>query len=119
MRVLIADDQEPVRVVLDHLLTEAGHEVVAAAGDGREAYLRTRELRPDAVILDVGMPNLDGIATLRLIRESDPDLRIVVHTGYDDDQLSAELHAAGCDAVVVKSANPASLLRALTTPVQV
>lgn len=119
MRVVVADDQELVRLVLDHILTEAGHEVVAAVGDGREAYLRTRELRPDAVVLDLGMPELDGIATLRLMRDSDPDLRIVVHTGYDDDDLTEELYEAGSDAVVVKSADPAALLRAVEETVRV
>jgi response regulator NasT len=119
MRVVVADDQELVRVVLDHVLREAGHEVVAAVGDGRAAYLRTRELRPDAVVLDLGMPELDGIATLRLLRDSDPDLRIIVHTGFDDDDLTDELFAAGSDAVVVKSADPSELLRAVDAAVRV
>ncbi len=114
MRVLVADDQEIVRNLQDHVLTEAGHEVVAAVGDGREAFLRTRELNPDAVVLDLGMPNLDGIAALRLLRDTDPHLRIIVHTAYDDSELAGELYDAGSSAVVVKSADLKPLLQAVT-----
>ncbi len=113
MRVLVADDQEIVREVLGHVLAEAGHEVVAAVADGREAFLRTRELRPDAVVLDLGMPSLDGIAVLRMLRDSDPGLRIIVHTGYDDPDLAGELFVAGSTAVVVKSEDPSELLAAI------
>jgi two-component system chemotaxis response regulator CheY len=114
VRVLVADDQEVVRRVLRHLLTEAGHAVVAAVEDGREAYLRTRELQPDAVVLDLGMPHVDGITTLRLLRDTDPEARIVVHTAYDDPVLADALLEAGATAVVVKSADPSPLLRALS-----
>jgi two-component system, NarL family, response regulator EvgA len=113
MRVVVADDQEVVRKVLGHVLGKAGHEVVAAVGDGREAYLRTRELKPDALILDLGMPRLDGIATLRLLRDSDRELRIVVHTAYDDPILTEALLEAGATAVITKSADPAPLLDAI------
>lgn len=113
VRVLVADDQEIVRKVLGHVLAEAGHEVIATVADGREAFLRTRELRPDAVVLDLGMPRLDGITALRLLRDTDPDLRIIVHTGYDDPGLSDELYEAGSSAVVVKSTDPEPLLRAV------
>lgn len=113
MRVVIADDQEIVRKVLGLVLSEAGHEVVAAVGDGREAYLRTRELQPDALILDLGMPLLDGIATLRLLRDTDADLRVVVHTAYDDPILAEALAEAGATAVIVKSADPTPLLDAI------
>ena len=114
MCVLVADDQELVRKLLGHVLTEAGHEVIASVADGREAYLRTRELHPDAVVLDLGMPHLDGIAALRLLRDTDPDLRIVVHTAYDDPDLAGELYQAGSTAVVVKSTDPAPLLDAVS-----
>jgi two-component system chemotaxis response regulator CheY len=113
MRVLVADDQEIVREVIGHVLSEAGHEVVATAADGREAFVRTRELHPDVVILDLGMPLLDGITTLRLLRDADPSVRIVVHTAYDDEALTVELYAAGSAAVVVKSTDTEPLLRAL------
>lgn len=113
MRVIVADDQEVVRRVLGHVLGEAGHEVVAAVGDGREAFLAARELRPEAVVLDLGMPGVDGIATLRLLHDAEPDLRIVVHTAYDDALLTEALGEAGASAVVVKSSDPAPLLDAL------
>lgn len=113
MRVVVADDQEVVRKVLGVVLSAAGHEVVAAVGDGREAYVRTRELRPDALILDLGMPRLDGIATLRMLRDAEPDLRVVVHTAYDDPVLAEALVEAGATAVIVKSADPTPLLDAI------
>jgi len=114
VRVLVADDQELVRQVLGHVLAEAGHEVIASVADGREAFLRTRELRPDAIVLDVGMPRVDGIAALRMLRDIDPDLRIIIHTGYDDPDLTGELYQAGSTAVIIKSTDPAPLLAAVS-----
>jgi two-component system chemotaxis response regulator CheY len=116
MRVVVVDDQEVVRKVVGHLLTQAGHAVVASVADGREAFLRTLELEPDAVILDLGMPQVDGIAALRLLREIDPDLRIIVHTAYDDPALGEALQEAGATAVVVKSEDPQRLLQAVAAP---
>lgn len=113
MRVLVADDHLSVRVLLATMLQEAGHEVVAAVGDGRQAFLRTRELTPDVVVLDLGMPDIDGIAALRLLRAADPLVRIVVFTGFDDTELEGELTAAGADAVVIKGGEPEALLDAL------
>jgi DNA-binding NarL/FixJ family response regulator len=113
VRVVVADDQEVVRKVLTFVLTEEGHEVVAAVGDGRDAYLQTHALQPDAIVLDVGMPHVDGITTLRLLRDGHPDLRIIVYTGYDDPALAEELETAGADAVIVKGTDLDPLLQAL------
>lgn len=113
MRVLVADDQQSVRAVVREVLTDAGHEVVAEAADGRAAYALTCAERPDVVLLDLTMPEVDGIAALRLIRERDESVRVVIHTGHEDAALSLALAEAGADAVVVKSGDPAPLLAAI------
>lgn len=113
MRVLVADDQQSVRAVVREVLTDAGHEVVAEAADGRAAYTLTCAERPDVVLLDLTMPEVDGIAALRLIRERDESVRVVIHTGHEDAALSLALAEAGADAVVVKSGDPAPLLAAI------
>jgi len=114
MRVLVADDQPSVRAVMRQVLTDAGHEVVAEAADGRAAYALTCSTRPDAVLLDLMMPEVDGITALRLIRERDQTVRVVIHTGHEDAALSIALAEAGADAVVVKSGDPAPLLATMS-----
>ncbi len=114
MRVLVADDQQSVRAVVREVLTDAGHEVVAEAADGRGAYALVCSERPDVVLLDLTMPEVDGIAALRLIRERDQAVRVVVHTGHSDAALSLALAEAGADAVVVKGGDPAPLLAAIS-----
>lgn len=117
MRVLVADDQQTVRAVMRQVLTDAGHEVVAEAADGRAAYALTCSEHPDVVLLDLTMPEVDGIAALRLIRERDQSVRVVIHTGHEDAALSIALAEAGADAVIVKSGDPAPLLAALSDTV--
>jgi len=113
MRVLIADDQEMAREAVRGFLTAAGHEVVAATGDPLEALVGTRELKPDTVVLDLGTSTLHGATTLRLLHSLAPGVRIVVHTGFDDADVTGELYRAGSSAVVIKGADPAPLLAAV------
>jgi CheY-like chemotaxis protein len=94
--VLVVDDDDPTRESLHEALTAAGY-VVATAGDGREALAALRRHRPDAILLDLMMPDLDGWAVARQIRE-DPEFGatpIVVMTAYGQARLAAAPVAAG------------------------
>lgn len=68
MRVLIVDDHPPFRVLAGELLSAAGFDVVGEAGDGRTAVASTCDLRPDVVLLDIQLPDIDGFEVLRLLR---------------------------------------------------
>jgi two-component system, chemotaxis family, protein-glutamate methylesterase/glutaminase len=82
-RIVVADDSPFMRTVLGGALTAAGFDVVGTAADGDEALARCRELRPDAMTLDLAMPGLDGIGVLRAMRASDaPELPVIVVSAF-------------------------------------
>src|SRR6202030_4235274 len=104
LRILIADDHELVRRGLASLLqSHEGWEICADAKDGREAVDKARKLKPDVVILDVGMPNLNGLAATRQIMQQDPDIKVIVLTITDSDQVIREALDAGARGFVLKS----------------
>ncbi|MGA9550928.1 MAG: response regulator transcription factor, partial [Candidatus Sulfotelmatobacter sp.] len=86
LRILIADDHEVVRRGLSSLLqAHEGWEVCGEASDGREAVEKAKQLKPDFVILDIGMPNLNGLAATRQLTQHDPNFKIIVLTITDSD----------------------------------
>ncbi len=116
LRVVLADDQVMVRSGLRALLAaEDDLEVVAEAGDGREALAAVRAHQPDVVVMDIRMPVLDGLEATRLIA-ADPGLsgvRVLVLTTYDEDALVFEAIRAGAAGFLLKDAEPAELLRGI------
>jgi DNA-binding NarL/FixJ family response regulator len=114
LRIVIADDQASVREGLVLLLGGLpGIEVVGAAGDGEQALELVAEHRPDAILLDLHMPVLDGIgATRRLVAEH-PGVAIVVLTTYADDTSVLEALRAGARSYLTKDADRADIGRAL------
>lgn len=114
IRVLLADDHETVRHGLRLLIDEQNDmTVVGEAGDGRAAVTRARALAPDVVVLDVSMPEMNGLAATRILRSHRPAPAIVALTRYRDDAYVRELRAAGAAAYVLKQSAPAELLRAI------
>lgn len=112
LRILIADDDHRARAgVRAFLSTTPACEVVGEAADGQEAIAQIAAHRPDAVLLDVRMPVLDGVQTTRIVKERWPEIRIVVFTLYPGHR--AEALAAGADAYMSKADTPARLLEAL------
>jgi DNA-binding NarL/FixJ family response regulator len=104
IRLLIVDDHAVVRQGLVRLVdTAADIELVGVASNGNEALHLTARHRPDVVLMDIGMPVLDGVGATRLIADHDPDVRIVVLTGAVDGRV-AEALEAGATAVVLKDA---------------
>jgi DNA-binding NarL/FixJ family response regulator len=104
LRILIADDHEVVRRGLCTLLqTHEGWEICGEAKDGREAVEMAKQLKPDVVILDVGMPNLNGLAAARQLAQHDSNQKIIVLTITDSDQVIREALDAGARGFVLKS----------------
>jgi DNA-binding NarL/FixJ family response regulator len=114
LRVVVADDQSSVReglVLLLGLVPDI--DVIGAAANGLEALDLVAELRPDAILLDLHMPVLDGIETTRRLTEQHPDVAIVILTTYaDDDSVLAALRA-GARSYLTKDADRADIARAL------
>ena len=121
IRVIIADDQSIVRAGLSTILN--GHpdiEVIGQAADGREAVALAHELRPDVCLLDIRMPNLDGIEATRLLAGpgiNDP-IAVVVITTFDTDEYIHGALKAGARGFLLKGAAPDQLIQAIHAAVQ-
>src|SRR5260370_2407914 len=104
LRILIADDHEVVRRGLCTLLkAHEGWEICGEARDGREAVEMAKLMKPDVVILDIGMPNLNGLAAARQLAQQDPNQKIIILTLTDSDQVIREALDAGARGFVLKS----------------
>lgn len=104
LRILIADDHEVLRRGLRWTLEQRpGWTVCGEAADGREAVALAASLRPDVVVLDVGMPGLNGLEALRRIRKASPSTEILVFTVHGADGMVGELLAAGAKGYLLKS----------------
>ncbi len=104
LRILLADDHEIVRRGLCSLLQKReGWEVCGEASDGREALEMARQLKPDVIIVDIGMPYLNGLDTTRQLLQLDPNFKVIVLTITDSDQVIREALDAGARGFVLKS----------------
>ena len=96
MRALVADDHGLFRYGLRRMLEESGIEVIGEAADGREAVRLTAELRPDVVVMDLGMPGIDGVHATRAIVAAQSGARVIVLTGSEDVDVLDALLAGAC-----------------------
>ncbi len=114
IRVLVADDQALVRGGFRMILeAQKDMEVVGEAGDGREAVAQARALRPDVVLMDIRMPELDGLeATRRLISE-DNAIRVLILTTFDLDEYVYEAMKTGASGFLLKDVTPERLADAV------
>jgi DNA-binding NarL/FixJ family response regulator len=102
-RVLIADDHDVVRKGLRVVLEEAGHEVCGEASTGREAVSLAQKLSPHVVVLDVSMPDLNGLEAARQITTSMPGTEVMILTMHDSEQMIRDVLAAGARGYLLKS----------------
>jgi len=114
LRILVADDHEVVRQGLCALLAaRAGWEVCGEASDGIETVRKTAELKPDIVVLDVGMPNLNGLAATRQITKRDPNQKVIILTVTDAEEVIREALESGARGFVLKSDAARDLVTAI------
>jgi two-component system nitrate/nitrite response regulator NarL len=114
LRILVAEDDESFLEAISLLLEQDGRFVVAGrARNGREAVALAGEVAPDAVVLDIEMPVLDGVEATRRLREAAPDLPIVAVSGHDYEERVLEIRQAGADDYVRKARLAEELPRAL------
>jgi len=118
-RVVIADDQELVRTGFTMILTAAGIEVVGQAANGVEAIAATRRLRPDVVLMDIRMPELDGLEAARRILADAPTtvdgqpVRVLMLTTFDLDQYVYAALTSGASGFLLKDVSPDHLVHAV------
>ncbi len=101
-RILIVDDSQFMRSILKNLLIPKGHEVVGEASNGREAIEKYKKLRPDLVLLDIVMPDMDGLETLKEIKKIDPNARVIMCTALGQQKIVIEALKAGARGYIVK-----------------
>ena len=107
IRVIIVDDHAVVRSGLEQLLaTTDDIELVGTASNGNEAIERVDELRPDVVLMDLSMPELDGVEATRRISESHPDSHVLVLTSFSDQPRILDALGAGADGYLLKHSDP-------------
>ena len=109
-RILLVEDHALVRAGLRTALATAGFDVVGEAVDGPDGLRKALELRPDLLVVDIGLPGMDGIELTRRVRQALPDARVVILTMHD---LEGEVFAAlgaGADAYCLKTSDPAALI---------
>lgn len=114
IRVLIADDHTLVREGLRALLEgQGGFEVIAEAANGREAVDRALQMRPDVVLMDIGMPELDGLAATRRITKANSTIRVLVLTVHETEDYFFRVLEAGAHGFLVKDAAGTELVAAV------
>jgi DNA-binding NarL/FixJ family response regulator len=116
VRVLIVDDDDLMRAGLRGVLSSDERiEVVGEAADGREAAYRTRLLRPDVILMDIRMSDLDGIAATREVLAEFPDVRVVILTTFEEDDYIFGALSAGASGFLLKRTSPEELIAAIHT----
>ncbi len=114
VRIVIADDHPIVRDGLKKLLLlEDDFEVVGEAGDGREVLEKVQELDPDVLLLDLRMPNLDGLAALQALQQTNKRTRVIVLTASEDKNEFVQAMKLGCSGIVLKQTAPDLIVKSI------
>ena len=114
LRIVIADDHELVRGGIRALVgTRPGWEIIAEAADGRDAVQIVHDMKPDVVVMDIGMPNLNGLDATRQIVAAVPQTRILILTMHHSEQIIREVIAAGAQGFLLKSDTGKELINAI------
>jgi len=115
IRLLIADDHEVVRTGIKSLLAETDINVVGAAVNGADALKLAAKLKPDVILLDVRMPETDGLAALEKLKRENPDARILMLTTYDNPTYVSRAVQLGAAGYLLKGASRETLIGAIRT----
>jgi DNA-binding NarL/FixJ family response regulator len=115
LRILLADDHTIVRQGLRKILEEpADWQIVAEAGDGREAVRQALELRPDVAVLDIGMPLLNGVEATRQITRRAPEVHVLILSMHADEEYIIQALQAGAKGYLLKDSADVDLIRGVT-----
>ncbi len=112
-RILIADDLSFIRMLQKEVLTEGGYQIAGEAANGREAVEKYRDLRPDVVILDITMPEMNGLAAMQEILALDPRARVLICSAIGQQSMIVEAIKAGARDFIVKPFKPERLAAAI------
>ncbi len=115
IRLLLADDHKMLREGLRRSMIERGFDVIGEARDGAEAVELAASLRPDVILMDVSMPEIDGVEATRQIRERQSDVRIVMLTMHADQDVLADAIRAGANGYLVKDCSTDEIASAIET----
>ena len=116
IKVMIADDQELIRQSLQIVLEmKEGIEVTATAKDGREVIQEVRKDKPDVILMDVRMPEMDGVQCTQIIKEQYPDVKIIILTTFDDDEYVYNALKHGASGYLLKGISMDELEKAINT----
>jgi DNA-binding NarL/FixJ family response regulator len=114
IRIIIADDHPIVRDGLRKLLKlEDDFEVVGEAADGREVLDRVQELDPDVLLLDLRMPNLDGLSALQVLQQTNKRTKVIVLTASEDKNEFVQAMKLGCSGIVLKQTAPELIVKSI------
>jgi len=115
-KILIVDDHEVVRDGLKNILTSLDNISIAGeAGNGEDAVKMYASLKPDLVIMDISMPGMNGIEATRVIKEKDPDARILILTMHDNQEYLNQIIRSGAKGFILKNTDKEELLEAVRT----
>ena len=114
INLILAEDHVIVRKGLKMILEEAGDiEIIAEVSDGLEAVKKVEELSPDLIIIDISMPNLNGIQATRQIKRKNPNTRILILSRHKNDEYVLRSIRAGADGYLIKNSAPSELINAV------
>lgn len=112
-KILIVDDSKMSRKMLRNVLEGIGHDIVAEAGNGQEGVELYKQFKPDAVTMDITMPQMDGLSCLKEIKELDPDARVVMVTAAGQSSKLMDALKLGAKEFICKPYEPEQVINAL------
>ena len=114
IKILLVEDHELYRMGLSMLLDKAeGISIVSEASDGLEGIKKARETEPDVILMDIGLPNIDGIEATWRIKEFSPNVKVLIFTSRDSEDDVFEAFKAGADGYIMKGATPEQTISAI------
>jgi two-component system chemotaxis response regulator CheY len=113
INVLIVDDLAFIKIVLRDILEKSGFRVVGEASNGEEAITMYQDKRPDAVLMDITMPGMDGLTALKRIREIDPGARVIICSALGQQRLIVQAIQLGARDFIVKPFQPQRVISSL------
>ena len=114
-KILTVDDAAFMRNIIKNTLGKVGYTEISEAADGIQAIQRYKQINPDLVLLDITMPNLDGLNTLRAIRTIDPNAKVVMCTAMGQESMVLEAMQYGARDFIVKPFKADRLVRTVTS----